>query len=102
MDLHRRRIFPGVVEWVGGRITRITADPTVRARGFIAPGFVDTKFAAAVLKNDVLLEEVMRITPMKRYGQPDEIAGGALYLASDSASYLTGHALVIDGGMTIA
>jgi len=68
----------------------------------IAPGFVDTKFAAAVLKNDVLLEEVMRITPMKRYGQPDEIAGGALYLASDSASYLTGHALVIDGGMTVA
>ena len=68
----------------------------------IAPGFVDTKFAAAVLKNDTLLEEVMRITPMKRYAEPDEIAGGALYLASDSASYLTGHALVIDGGMTIA
>jgi len=68
----------------------------------IAPGFVDTKFAAAVLKNDVLLEEVMRITPMKRYGQPDEIAGGALYLASDAASYLTGHTLVIDGGMTIS
>ncbi len=68
----------------------------------IAPGFVDTRFAAAVLKNDTLLEEVMRITPMKRYGQPDEIAGGALYLASDSASYLTGQALVIDGGMTIA
>ena len=68
----------------------------------IAPGFVDTKFAAAVLKNDTLLEEVMKITPMKRYAQPDEIAGGALYLASDSASYLTGHALVIDGGMTIS
>lgn len=68
----------------------------------IAPGFVDTKFAAAVLKNDALLDEVLRITPMKRYGQPDEIAGGALYLASDSASYLTGQALVIDGGMTIA
>jgi NAD(P)-dependent dehydrogenase (short-subunit alcohol dehydrogenase family) len=68
----------------------------------IAPGFVDTKFAAAVLKNDALLEEVLRITPMKRYGQPDEIAGAALYLASDSASYLTGQAIVIDGGMTIA
>jgi NAD(P)-dependent dehydrogenase (short-subunit alcohol dehydrogenase family) len=67
----------------------------------IAPGFVDTKFAAAVLKNDTLLEEVLRMTPLKRYGQPDEIAGGALYLASDSASYLTGHTLVIDGGMTI-
>ncbi|MBX3202872.1 MAG: glucose 1-dehydrogenase [Labilithrix sp.] len=68
----------------------------------IAPGFVDTKFAAAVLKNDVLLDEVLKMTPMKRYGQPDEIAGCALYLASDSASYLTGQAIVIDGGMTIA
>ncbi len=67
----------------------------------IAPGFVDTKFAAAVLKNETLLEEVLRMTPLKRYAQPDEIAGGALYLASDSASYLTGHTLVIDGGMTI-
>jgi NAD(P)-dependent dehydrogenase (short-subunit alcohol dehydrogenase family) len=68
----------------------------------IAPGFVDTRFAAAVLKNDALLDEVLRITPMKRYAQPDEIAGAALYLASDSASYLTGQAIVIDGGMTIA
>lgn len=68
----------------------------------IAPGFVDTKFAAAVLKNDTLLEEVLRTTPMKRYGQPDEIAGAALYLASDSASYLTGQAIVIDGGMTLS
>ncbi|MCW5831734.1 MAG: glucose 1-dehydrogenase [Labilithrix sp.] len=68
----------------------------------IAPGFVDTRFAAAVLKNDALLDEVLRMTPMKRYGQPDEIAGCALYLASDSASYLTGQAIVIDGGMTIA
>jgi len=68
----------------------------------IAPGFIDTKFASAILKNDVLLDEVLRMTPMKRYGTPDEIAGGALYLASDSASFLTGHTLVIDGGMTVA
>jgi len=67
----------------------------------ITPGFVDTRFAAAVLKNDVLLDEVMRRTPMKRYGQPDEIAGAAVYLASDAASYLTGQAITIDGGMTI-
>ncbi len=68
----------------------------------IAPGFVDTKFASAILKNDVLLDEVLKMTPLRRYGQPDEIAGGALYLASDSAGFLTGHTLVIDGGMTIA
>jgi adenine deaminase len=41
VDLHRRRIFPGVVEWAGGRIRRIREDRTVRAKQFIAPGFVD-------------------------------------------------------------
>jgi NAD(P)-dependent dehydrogenase (short-subunit alcohol dehydrogenase family) len=67
----------------------------------IAPGFVDTRLASAILKNDELLKHVLGRTPMGRYGTPDEIAGGALYLASDAASFLTGHTLVIDGGMTI-
>ena len=68
----------------------------------IAPGFIDTKFAAAVLKNDTLLEEVLRMTPLKRYGQPDEIAGCALYLASDAASYTTGQTIAVDGGVWMA
>jgi NAD(P)-dependent dehydrogenase (short-subunit alcohol dehydrogenase family) len=67
----------------------------------IAPGFVDTRFAGAILKNETLLDEVIRRTPQRRYGVPDEIAGGALYLASDAASFVTGHTLVIDGGLTI-
>jgi len=67
----------------------------------IAPGFIDTRLASAILKNDDLLQQVLARTPMRRYGTPDEIAGGALYLASDAASFLTGHTLVIDGGMTI-
>jgi NAD(P)-dependent dehydrogenase (short-subunit alcohol dehydrogenase family) len=67
----------------------------------IAPGFVDTRLASAVLKNDDLVKAVVSRTPLGRYGEPDEIAGGALYLASDAASFLTGHTLVIDGGLTI-
>ncbi len=67
----------------------------------IAPGFVDTRLASAILKNDDLLKRVVGRTPLGRYGTPDEIAGGALYLASDAASFLTGHTLVIDGGLTI-
>jgi NAD(P)-dependent dehydrogenase (short-subunit alcohol dehydrogenase family) len=67
----------------------------------IAPGFIDTRLASAVLKNDDLVKVVIGRTPLGRYGTPDEIAGGALYLASDAASFLTGHTLVIDGGLTI-
>ncbi len=66
----------------------------------IAPGFVDTRLASAILKNDELLKAVVERTPLGRYGTPNEIAGGALYLASDAASFLTGHTLVIDGGLT--
>jgi NAD(P)-dependent dehydrogenase (short-subunit alcohol dehydrogenase family) len=76
------------------------APSKIRANA-IAPGFIDTRLASAILKNDELLKHVLERTPMRRYGTPDEIAGGALYLASDAASFLTGHTLVIDGGMTI-
>jgi NAD(P)-dependent dehydrogenase (short-subunit alcohol dehydrogenase family) len=67
----------------------------------IAPGLIDTKLASAIVNDEGLLKHVADRTPMGRHGMPDEIAGGALYLASDSASFLTGHTLVIDGGMTI-
>jgi NAD(P)-dependent dehydrogenase (short-subunit alcohol dehydrogenase family) len=67
----------------------------------IAPGLVDTRFAAAIVQNDQIVSEVLKKTPLGRYGSPEEIAGGALYLASDAASFLTGQALVIDGGMTV-
>ena len=67
----------------------------------IAPGLVDTKFAAAIVGNDDLVSRVVARTPLGRYATPDEIAGAALYLASDAASFVTGHTLVVDGGVTI-
>jgi NAD(P)-dependent dehydrogenase (short-subunit alcohol dehydrogenase family) len=67
----------------------------------IAPGLVDTRLASAIVKNDDLVKHVVEKTPLGRFGQPDEIAGGAVYLASDAANFLTGHTLVIDGGMTV-
>jgi NAD(P)-dependent dehydrogenase (short-subunit alcohol dehydrogenase family) len=66
----------------------------------LAPGLVETRFAAALIHNDAIVSEVLRKTPLGRYGQPDEIAGGALFLASDAASFMTGQVLTIDGGMT--
>ncbi len=68
----------------------------------IAPGLVDTKFAAAIVQNKDLVDLEAKRTPMARYAQPDEIAGAALYLASDASSFVTGHTLVADGGRTIA
>ena len=68
----------------------------------IAPGFVETRFASAITQNPVLRDQVVKRTPMGRVAEPDEIAGAAVYLLSDAASYVTGHTLVADGGMTIA
>ena len=68
----------------------------------IAPGFVETKFASAIVGNEDLAKEVHKKTPLGRHAVTEEIAGGAVYLASDSASFLTGHTLVIDGGMTVS
>ncbi|HSN97003.1 MAG TPA: glucose 1-dehydrogenase [Candidatus Nanopelagicales bacterium] len=68
----------------------------------IAPGLVQTKFAQALVSNDDIVRRVVDRTPLGRYAQPEEIAGAALYLASDAASFVTGHTLVVDGGMTVA
>lgn len=67
----------------------------------IAPGLVETRFAAALVKNDELRDHVVSRTALGRHAQPDEIAGAALYLASDASSYMTGHVMVIDGGTTV-
>lgn len=67
----------------------------------IAPGLVETKFAAAIVMNDEMRQHVVDRTALGRHAQPDEIAGAAVYLASDAASYVTGHVLVVDGGTTI-
>ena len=68
----------------------------------IAPGLIQTDFARYLWENPKILEAVTAPMPMKRIGQPDEIAGAAVYLASKASSYMTGQALVIDGGVTVA
>ena len=67
----------------------------------VNPGMVNTK----LIQGGTISEEQHRIDmekyPLKRYGEPEEIACGIIYLLSDASSWVTGHSLVIDGGLTI-
>jgi NAD(P)-dependent dehydrogenase (short-subunit alcohol dehydrogenase family) len=66
----------------------------------IAPGLVRTDFARALWENPALYRQRTRTTPLQRVGEPDEIAGAAVFLASQAGSFTTGQTLVIDGGTT--
>jgi len=68
----------------------------------IAPGLIRTDFARALWENPELLKASNAATPMRRIGEPDEIAGAAIFLASAAGRYVTGQTLVVDGGTTIS
>lgn len=67
----------------------------------IAPGLIKTYFAKALWENEEILAASNKGTPLARIGMPDEIAGAAVFLASPAGAYMTGQAMVIDGGRTI-
>ena len=67
----------------------------------IAPGLIRTDFAKALWENPDTLKAVTRHTPMRRIGEPHEIAGAAVFLASPASTFMTGQAIVVDGGSTI-
>jgi NAD(P)-dependent dehydrogenase (short-subunit alcohol dehydrogenase family) len=68
----------------------------------IAPGLVRTDFAKALWENPDIYAATVKNYPLRRIGEPDEIAGAAVFLASQAGSFTTGQTLVIDGGGTIA
>jgi NAD(P)-dependent dehydrogenase (short-subunit alcohol dehydrogenase family) len=67
----------------------------------IAPGLVRTDFARALWENPKLLELTEKRTPLRRIGDPEDIAGAAVFLASRAGRWITGQTIVIDGGVTI-
>ena len=67
----------------------------------IAPGLFRTDFAKALWENPEILKQSTATCPMKRIGEPDEIGGAAVFLASQAGSFVNGHTLVIDGGTVV-
>lgn len=67
----------------------------------IAPGLIKTDFARALWENPAFLEERIKKTPLRRIGEPIDIACAAVFLAAKASSFMTGQVLVLDGGVTV-
>jgi 3-oxoacyl-[acyl-carrier protein] reductase len=72
--------------------------PKIRVN-VLAPGFIETAFG--VEANPRWREEVERRTPLERWGTPEDVAGAAVFLASDEAAFLTGQAIAVNGGVVM-
>lgn len=72
----------------------------VRANA-IAPGLIATSFATGLMGNEAFMARRMQMTPLRRVGEPHEIAGAALFLAAPAGGFVNGQVLVVDGGTLI-
>lgn len=72
----------------------------IRVNG-LAPGLVDTKLTKVTTDNPDRLAGALAAIPQRRMGTPADMAGAALFLASPLASYVTGHTLIVDGGLSL-
>jgi len=72
----------------------------IRVNG-LAPGLVDTKLTKATTERPDRLAGTLAAIPQRRMGTPEDMAGAAIFLASPLASYVTGHTLVVDGGLSL-
>ena len=66
----------------------------------IAPGYFETELNRPLMDHPAFVAFVNQRTPLRRWGKPEELAGAALFLASPAASYVNGHVLAVDGGLT--
>jgi NAD(P)-dependent dehydrogenase (short-subunit alcohol dehydrogenase family) len=67
----------------------------------IAPGLIATRFAEGLMRDDAFMARRMQMTPLRRVGEPHEIAGAAVFLAAPAGGFVNGQVLVVDGGTVI-
>ena len=67
----------------------------------IAPAIIRTDFARKLWEDPEIYAHAMRGYPLRRIGEPDEVAGAAIFLASRAGAFVTGQVITVDGGMTI-
>ena len=89
----------GGVEQLTKALAHDWAERGIRVNA-IAYGFVATDLTAGMLSHEHIAPRLLAHIPMGRFGRLEEVAGAAVFLASDAASYVTGHSLLVDGGWT--
>lgn len=82
------------------RALAVEFGPQGIATNAIAPGYFATETNAAMMDDPEVEDFVKRRIPLQRWGEPREIAGAAVFLASDAATYVNGHVLTVDGGLS--
>ncbi len=68
----------------------------------ISPGLIETSFSKGMMENETVMERRLSLTPLRRVGQPEEIAGVAVMLASKAGGFITGQNIIVDGGTVIS
>ncbi len=87
------------------QLTRVLALRWARHRVYVncfSPGYIRTGMTAPHLTRPEVEQEMLKQTPLRRLGEPRDLVGAALFLASPASDFVTGHNLVVDGGVTLA
>jgi NAD(P)-dependent dehydrogenase (short-subunit alcohol dehydrogenase family) len=96
----RKRFFCASVPKRSSTGAHIARPKGVRVNA-IAPGLIKTEFARALWEDEKRRTERINATPLRRLGEPQDIGGIAVFLASPAAAFITGQCIVADGGVTI-